>query len=39
VFEVAAGLYVAGALAYLRWASSEEQFAAAEPTAAKTKAQ
>lgn len=27
VFEVAAGLYAAGALAYLTWASCEEQFA------------
>jgi ACS family sodium-dependent inorganic phosphate cotransporter len=30
VFEVAAGLYAAGALAYLTWASCEEQFTAEE---------
>lgn len=30
VFEVAAGLYAVGAVAYLKWASSEEQFAPRE---------
>lgn len=34
VFEVAAGLYAVGALAYLSWASCEEQFAGeAQPPA------
>lgn len=40
VFEVAAGLNVVGALAYLKWASSDEQFAtAAQPATTKAKAQ